>query len=78
MAEALGSSNKSQVFDLQANSANEFTPAFSIYEDGNPVRVLLINFISDPTRNSDLTAAIAIGGGQTGQPASTPASVKVK
>ncbi|KAF9450508.1 glycoside hydrolase family 79 protein [Macrolepiota fuliginosa MF-IS2] len=78
VAEAIGSSNNSQVLDLQANGANQFTPAYSIYEGGNPVRVLLINFNSDPSGNSDVTASIAIGGGQTGQPSSTPASVKVK
>lgn len=78
MAEALGPSNKSQVFDLQANGNNEFTPGFAIYEDGNPVRLVLINFITDPSGNSDLTAAVSIGGGLTGQPGATPASVKVK
>lgn len=78
MAETLGASNKSQVFDLAANNNNPSTPAFAIYEEGNPVRVLLINFISDPSGNSDVTAAVAIGGGQSGQPSATPASVKVK
>ncbi|KXN92551.1 hypothetical protein AN958_05406 [Leucoagaricus sp. SymC.cos] len=78
MAEVLGASNKSQVLDLGANSGNQFTPAFAIYEDGNPVRVVLINFVSDSSGNSDLTAAISIGGGQTGQSNATPASVKVK
>jgi hypothetical protein len=78
MAEALGSSNKSQVFDLQANGANQYTPGFAIYEDNNPVRLVLINFVSDSSGASDVTAAISIGGGQTGQPNATPASVQVK
>ena len=42
-----------------------------------PERLLLINYVSNPGA-SDYTAVIAIGGGQTGLPAITPASVKVK
>lgn len=78
MAEVLGSSNQSQVLDLQANNGYEYTPAFGIYENGNPVRVVLINFVSDPSGNSDLTVALSVGGGQTGQPSATPSSVQVK
>ena len=32
IAEAFGSSNTSQIIDLQANSNNIFTPAYGIYE----------------------------------------------
>jgi len=78
MAEILGSSNQSQVLDLQANDGYQYTPAFGIYENGNPVRVVLINFVSDPSGNSDLTVALSVGGGQTGQPSATPSSVQVK
>jgi len=78
MAEVLGASNKSQVLDLNANSGNPFTPAYGIYEDGNPVRVALINFVTDSSGASDITASISIGGGITGQPNGTPTHVKVK
>jgi len=78
MAEALGASNGSQVLDLQANSDDLHTPAYGIYENGNPVRVALFNFMTDATGASDYTANIAIGGGNTGQTAATPSSVKVK
>ncbi|KAF5353264.1 hypothetical protein D9756_008029 [Leucocoprinus leucothites] len=78
LAEALGASNQSQVLDLQANNGYQYTPGFAIYENGNPVRVVLINFVSDPSGNSDLTVALSIGGGQTGQPSATPATVYVK
>lgn len=78
MAEILGYSNQSQVLDLQANDGYQYTPAFGIYENGNPVRVVLINFVSDPSGNSDLTVALSVGGGQTGQPSATPSSVQVK
>ncbi|KAF8888693.1 hypothetical protein CPB85DRAFT_1334395 [Mucidula mucida] len=78
MAEALGASNTSQILDLNANTGNEFTPAYAIYENGNPVRVALFNYITDPTGGSTYTASIAIGGGETGQSIMTPATVKVK
>ncbi|KAJ8495477.1 hypothetical protein ONZ45_g12847 [Pleurotus djamor] len=78
MAEALGPSNKSQIFDLNANSGDVHTPAYSIYEDGNPVRVMLFNYMTDPTGASDYTAQIAIGGSGIGQPNASPAQVKVK
>jgi Glycosyl hydrolase family 79 C-terminal beta domain len=78
MAELLGPSNTSQVLDLNANSGNPLTPAYAIYENGNPVRVALFNYVTDPSGNSAITASISIGGGQTGQPNATPSEVKVK
>ncbi|KAF9003830.1 hypothetical protein BDZ89DRAFT_967337 [Hymenopellis radicata] len=78
MAEALGASNTSQILDLDANAGNVYTPAYAIYENGDPVRVALFNYITDPTGGSTYTASIAIGGGETGQGNATPATVKVK
>lgn len=78
MAEALGPSNSTQIMDLAANDDNIFTPAYAIYENGDPVRVALFNFITDPSGGSEYTATISIGGGQTGQPNDTPPEVKVK
>jgi hypothetical protein len=78
MTEVLGASNKSQILDLNANSDNTFTPAYGIYEDGKPVRIALINFVTDSSGASDITASISVGGGSTGQPNTTPAQVKVK
>ncbi|KAG5640479.1 hypothetical protein DXG03_008374 [Asterophora parasitica] len=78
MAETLGPSNGSQVLDLNANSGNIYTPAYAIYENGNPVRVALFNFVTDPSGASDLTVSISIGGGDTGQPNGVPSQVKVK
>lgn len=71
VAEALGSSNTAQVLDLQANGGSDYTPGYAIYENGQPVRVALTNFISDPSGNSDYTASISIGG-------TVPPQVKVK
>ncbi|KAF9228223.1 glycoside hydrolase family 79 protein [Gyrodon lividus] len=71
VAEALGSSNQSQVLDLQMNDGNEFTPGYAIYENGQPMRVALINFVDDASGASDYTASISITG-------TAPAQVKVK
>ena len=71
MAETIGSSNKSQIVDLDANNGNEFTPAYAVYEDGTPVRVALFNYVTDPSGASDYTATISTGD-------STLEQVKVK
>jgi hypothetical protein len=78
-AEAFGLTNKSQVVDLQLNLNNQYSPGYAIYEDGQPQRVLLVNYLSDNgTGQANYTAWISVGGNQTGQPGATPASVKVK
>ncbi|KAJ7593397.1 glycoside hydrolase family 79 protein [Mycena floridula] len=78
MAEALGSSNGSQVMDLQANFGNTWTPAYAIYENGDPVRVALFNFMTDAPGSTaaDYVATISIAG--IGGGSATPSSVKVK
>ena len=78
MAEALGTSNTSRVVDLLANDGNEFTPAYAIYEHDTLARVALVNFMTDPSGANDYTVSISVGGGDSGQPAATPASVQVK
>lgn len=78
VAEAIGSSGTAQVVDLFSNSANEFTPGYAIYENGTLARMVLINFMTDPSGANDYTAAISVGGGQTGEGISTPAQVYTK
>ncbi|KAF8332661.1 uncharacterized protein EI90DRAFT_2917640 [Cantharellus anzutake] len=78
VAEALGPSNQSQVIDLTLNSNNVFTPGYAIYENGNPTKVVLINYLADPSGASDLTVTVAIGGGTSGQPAANPSTVSVR
>jgi hypothetical protein len=58
MAEAMGTSNKSQVLDLNANGGNIYTPAYGIYEDGTAQRLALFNFVTDSSGNSDYTATV--------------------
>lgn len=78
MAEVLGKSDKSRVVDLFANSANEVTPAYAIYEDETPTKVALFNYITDPTGGLAYTAQIQVGGGTSNQPPASPRQIKVK
>ncbi|GJE89063.1 glycoside hydrolase family 79 protein [Phanerochaete sordida] len=77
MPEILGNSNTSRVVDLFANSNNDLTPAYAIYENDQLARVALFNYMDDGSDAMALNVAIQVGGGN-GQPASTPAQVKVK
>jgi len=78
MPEILGKSNTARVVDLNANSDNDQTPAYAIYENNQLARVALFNYMTDPSGAMAYTATISIGGGDTGQPSTTPQSVKVK
>ncbi|TBU60015.1 hypothetical protein BD310DRAFT_947603 [Dichomitus squalens] len=75
MAEALGKTNTSRVVDL---TTNEFTPVYGIYEHDTLARVALVNFMTEQNGVGSYQATISIGGGLTGEPNATPASVKVK
>jgi len=78
VAEALGASNQSQIVDLTLNNNNPYTVGYAIYENGNPMRVVLINFLNDQSGASDLTATIMIGGGSSGQPGANPSTARVR
>ncbi|KAF8064391.1 glycoside hydrolase family 79 protein [Lyophyllum atratum] len=78
MAETMGPSNVTQVLDLNANDGELHTPAYGIYENGNPVRVALFNFVTDASGASDLTVSISIGGGQGQGQGAMPALAQVK
>ncbi|KAJ7757813.1 glycoside hydrolase family 79 protein [Mycena maculata] len=78
VAEAFGTSNKSQIIDLQMNTNNIYTPGYAIYDGGVLARLALFNYVSDPTGASAYTVSFAIGGGTTGEANGTPAQVKVK
>jgi len=78
MAEAMGPSGAAQVVDLALNGGNIYTPGYAIYENDNPAKVALFNFITDPTGASDVTVSLSIGGGATGQSATTPSQVQVR
>jgi hypothetical protein len=78
MAEALGPTGTAQVLDLEANNHDIYTPAYAIYENGTPMRVLLFNFITDSSGANDIVASISIGGNGTSQHGGSPSQVRVK
>ncbi|CAE6368779.1 unnamed protein product [Rhizoctonia solani] len=77
-AELFGKSGKSRIIDLNANGGENLTPGYVVYEDDQPTRVLLINYVDDASGGHDIIARIQIGGGDTLQPASSPPQVRVK
>ncbi|KAJ8585043.1 glycoside hydrolase family 79 protein [Rhizopogon salebrosus TDB-379] len=78
ISEVFGPSGNAQIVDLQANTGNMFTPAYAIFENGAPVRLVLLNYVSDPSGASDYTATISIGGSAINQDNATPAQIQVK
>jgi hypothetical protein len=72
VSEIFGTSKTGQIIDLSANSANQFTPAYAIYDGGVPTKVAMFNYITDPSGASTYSAVISIGG------ATMPPSVQVK
>lgn len=78
-AEALGKSGNARVMDLYIDSNAYHRAGYAIYENGIASRLLLVNYVQPTTPNAnDYVATFAVGGGETGLPAVTPASVKVK
>ncbi|EJD02683.1 uncharacterized protein FOMMEDRAFT_156013 [Fomitiporia mediterranea MF3/22] len=78
VAEALGTTGTARVVDLFMNNNSEITPGFVIFEDSEPARVVLMNFLTDTSGASNYTAYVSVGGKLAGQPNATPASVQVK
>ena len=72
MAEALGQSNTTQIYDLGANNNNIYSPGYAIYEHGKINRVLLFNYVTDGTGASDLNVDLNFAGTGVGS------SVQVK
>lgn len=78
MPEILGKTGSARVVDLFANSNSPYTPSYAIYENDQLARVALFNYMEDPSGANTYTASIQVGGGETGQPSTTPQTVKVK
>ena len=78
LAEAFGRSGTARILDLAANNGNAYTPAYAIWQNGVLSKLALFNYLTDPTGASVSNVTFAIGGGQTGQAAGTPTTVKVK
>ena len=77
-AEVFGPSNASQIVDLSPNANNIYTPGYAIYENGNPTRMALFNFITDPSGFSNYNATFSIGGSGANQPNASPQQVSVR
>ena len=74
-AELFGPSNASRIVDLFQNTNNIHTPGYMIYENGNPTRLALFNFFTDPSGFSNYNATFAIGGSGANQPNASPQQV---
>ncbi|KAG9004449.1 hypothetical protein FRB90_010885, partial [Tulasnella sp. 427] len=78
-AEALGKSGNARVIDLGIDNNADDRAGYAIYENGVASRLVLVNYVQPTTPNAnDFVATFAVGGGQTGLPAKTPATIKVK
>ncbi|KAG8689717.1 hypothetical protein FRC11_001002 [Ceratobasidium sp. 423] len=78
VAELFGKSGKSRVMDLNPNNGENLTPGYAVYEDGQPTRLLFINYVDDSSGGHDIWIRIQIGGGETQQPPASPAQIRVK
>jgi len=78
LAEAFGKSGTSRILDLAANGGNAYTPAYGIWQNGVLSKLALFNYVTDPSPSAVSVVNFALGGGTSGQPAGTPATVKVK
>lgn len=78
VAEALGGSNTSQVLDLNLNDNSDVTPGYVIYENGQPQRVVIINYMNDGGSGAAAYTAFIHVGGVGGLADTTPTTVTVR
>ena len=79
LAEALGPTNTSQIIDLSTQyNQSIYRPTYAIYESATLARSVHFNYVSDPSGGNDYNAVVSIGGGQSGETASTPGTVWVR
>lgn len=78
VSEALSKTGTAQVVDLGLNGGNDQTPGYAIYENGTVARLVLINYMTDPSGANTYTALISVGNTGVGETVATPAQVTVK
>ncbi|KAH7106403.1 hypothetical protein BKA62DRAFT_765954 [Auriculariales sp. MPI-PUGE-AT-0066] len=61
-SEFIGPNGNTRVGDLKINGDNSYMAGYVVYENNQPVRVLLINFMDDPSGAHDYTARIQTNG----------------
>jgi len=64
VAEAFGKTNQSQIVDM-SNSTDIYHPAYAIYENGAPTRMVLFNYVNDPSGANTYT--VTMNGFTSGQ-----------
>ncbi|CAE6436327.1 unnamed protein product [Rhizoctonia solani] len=77
-AELFGKSGKSRIMDLNPNNGENLTPGYVVYEDGQPTRMLFINYVDDASGGHDIWVRVQIGGGEIQQPPASPPRIWVK
>ncbi|CAK9784638.1 hypothetical protein CC85DRAFT_325945 [Cutaneotrichosporon oleaginosum] len=60
VAEAFGRTGTAQVVDLLPDGGDMFHPAYVVYENSAPARVVLFNYVSDPSGASTYNAVISL------------------
>ena len=78
VAEVMGQTNTTQLFDMNANGGSDQTPAYAVFEDGRFSKMVLMNYMTDPSGANDYAATIYVGGSGWNEPNGVPASVQVK
>ncbi|KAH7103155.1 hypothetical protein BKA62DRAFT_69386 [Auriculariales sp. MPI-PUGE-AT-0066] len=61
-SEFIGSNGNTRIGDLKINNGDTYMAGYVLYENNQPVRVLLINFIDDPLGGHDYIARIQTNG----------------
>ncbi|OCH92577.1 hypothetical protein OBBRIDRAFT_886183 [Obba rivulosa] len=78
VAEALGMSGASRVADLALNNGNMYTPGYGVWENDRLSRLVLLNFVTDPSGAHDYNVTFALGGPQFGETRQVPPNITVK
>ncbi|GJJ14346.1 hypothetical protein Clacol_008610 [Clathrus columnatus] len=78
VAEALGSSGNARVADLRLNGGSDTTPGYVIYEGDVPSRMVLFNYVTDPSGANNYTAQISVDGQAVGKPNGTPPQIMAR
>ncbi|KAH7103897.1 hypothetical protein BKA62DRAFT_828089 [Auriculariales sp. MPI-PUGE-AT-0066] len=61
-SEVLGPTNQARVADIGLNNNNTNMAGYVVYENNQPVRMVLINYMSDTTGALDYTARVQVNG----------------
>ncbi|GMK54139.1 hypothetical protein CspeluHIS016_0107250 [Cutaneotrichosporon spelunceum] len=60
VAEAFGRTGTAQIIDLLTDGGDMYHPAYVVYENSAPSRVVLFNYVSDPSGASTYNAVISL------------------